>query len=111
MVPQAIGISLRNSAAINGKPIPLQPKCKKFPIQIGNVCDQISLYRMDDVSEDCVLGSLWLQKVSPYLVNHDKLTFTCKLNGQFVTLPMSFQPIRKCKTIEPPIIIQPPLAQ
>ena len=66
---------------------------------------------MDDVSEDCVLGSLWLQKVSPYSVDHDKMTFTCKLNGQFITLPMSFQPIRKCKTIEPPVIIQPPLAQ
>ena len=90
-----------SGSTIEGTPIPLTVKEELFPVQYGKVKDSLTLYILDTISEDCILGSDFLHKVSPYLVDHKKMTFTCMLNGKFVTLPISFQGSRKC-----PVVVQ-----
>ena len=66
---------------------------------------------MDDLSEDCVLGSNFLHQVNPYLVNHRKCTFTCFMKNKKVVLPLSFRSIPKCRISELPPVSIPNRAQ
>ena len=83
--------------AINGTPVPLQAKFELFPVNFNGIPDKLTVYRMEDLSEDCVLGVEFLHRVNPYLVDHTKMKFTCVLNGQPVSLPISFKSVPKCK--------------
>ena len=90
-----------SGSAIEGTSVTLTAKAELFPVQFGKIKGCVTLYRLDSISEDCILGSEFLHKVSPYLVDHKKMKFTCILNGRSVTLPISFQGSRKC-----PVVVQ-----
>ena len=44
-------------SAIEGTPVPLKAKSEKFLVQFKGVNDHLTLYRLDEISEDCILGS------------------------------------------------------
>ena len=85
-------------AAIQGTPIALTAKSKLFPVQFGEVKDELTLYRLDEISEDCILGVEWIHKVSPYLVDTKKMVFTCTYNDQTIALPIYFRSTRRCQS-------------
>ena len=82
--------------AIEGTIVPITAKAELFPVQFNKVSDKLTLYRLDDISDDCVLGSEFLHRVSPFAVDTKKITFSCIFNNQTVTLPISFQSSPKC---------------
>ena len=86
-------------SAIEGTPVPLKAKSEKFPVQFKGVNDQLTLYRLDDISDDCILGSKFLHRVSPCSVDTKKMTFSCIINHQSVELPIFFHSTPKCHTI------------
>ena len=44
-------------ATIEGTPVSLKAKSELFPIAFNGVSDKLALYRLDSISDDCVLGS------------------------------------------------------
>ena len=42
---------------INGNHVPLETKEELFPVNFNGVSDKLTVYRLDNLSEDCVLGS------------------------------------------------------
>ena len=49
--------SADHGSAIEGTPISLNGKVVDFPIHISNESEVLSLYRLDSIKEDCILGS------------------------------------------------------
>ena len=82
--------------AIEGTPVPLKAKSEIFPVQFKGVNDQLTLYRLDEISEDCILGSELISRVSPFSVDTKKMKFSCIINNQNVELPIFFHSTPKC---------------
>ena len=55
--------------AIEGTTVPITAKAELFPVQFNKVSDKLTLYRLYDLSDDCVLGSEFLHQVSPFAVD------------------------------------------
>lgn len=91
-------------SAIEGTPAALTAKAELFPVQFGKVKDKLTVYKLDSITEDCILGSEFLQRVDPFTVNSKDMTFTCYLNNQKVTLPISFNASHKCIAPEQKIV-------
>ena len=59
----------------------------------------MSLYRLDSIKENCILGSEFLLRVSPFSVDKIKMLFSCTVNNQIVICPLSFESQSKCKFV------------
>ena len=86
-------------SAIEGTPVPLKARSDSFPVQFNNVHDQLTLYRLDEINEDCILGSEFLARVSPFSVDTKKLVFTCIINNHPIELPIFFHSSPKCPSV------------
>ena len=91
--------SSNKGSAIEGTPVTLKAKSESFPIQFKGVNDHLTLYRLDEISEDCILGSELLSRVGPFSVDTKKMTFSCIINSQTVELPIFFHSAPKCHSI------------
>ena len=83
-------------SAIQGTPIPLVAKYENFPIKLKGTSDTLTLYRLDDINEECILGSEYLSRVSPICVDTKKMIFSYVINNCTIELPISFNPVPKC---------------
>ena len=92
--------------AINGVPIQLQAK-ENLSVYFNGIHDTLTLYRMDDLSEDCVLGSNFLHQVNPYLVDHRKGTFTCIMKNKKGCFTLDLQIYPKMQDISAPSCTDP----
>ena len=61
--------------AIEGTPVPLKAKEKIFPVNFNGVSDKLTVYRLDSINDDCILGSEFLNRVSPFTVDTKKMVF------------------------------------
>ena len=57
--------------AIEGTPIKLLGRVLDFPVKIEGLHEVLSLNRFDNIKEDCILGSEFLNRVSP--VTYDNI--------------------------------------
>ena len=69
------------------------------------------MYKLDSISEDCILGSEFLDRVSPNSVDTKKMNFTCILNNQSISLPISFNASHKCQALVHNLVSKPNPAQ
>ena len=68
----------------------------------GKAQSKLTFYRLDELKDDCLLGSDFLHQVSPYTVDHYQMNFTCHINKRKVILPLSFTSEIKCRSIKEP---------
>ena len=85
--------------AIEGTHVPLVAKAENFPIKLKGTNDSLSLYILDDINEDCILGSKFLSRVSPISVDTKKMIFSYVINDCTIELPISLNSVPKCKSL------------
>ena len=83
--------SADHGSAIEGTPVSLTGKVENFPIQISDKFEVLSLYRLDSIKEDYILGSEFLLRGSPFSVDKLKMLFSCTVNNLLVMCPLSFE--------------------
>ena len=86
-------------SAIEGTPVPLTMKAENFPIKLKGTNDSLTLYRLDDINEDCILGLEFLSRVNPISVDTKKMIFSYVINDCTIELPISFDSVPKCKSL------------
>ena len=67
-------------SSIQGTPVPLVAKSENFPIKLKGTSDTLTLYRLDDINEDCIPGSEFLSRVHLISVDTKKMIFSCVSN-------------------------------
>ena len=58
-----------------------------------------SLDRLDNIFDDCILGSPFLQKVSLTTMDIEKMLFHFYLNGKKVSCPLSYSKKPRCPRV------------
>ena len=91
-----------SGTAIHGTPVPIRGKAEIVPVIFGKSQSKLTFYRLDELKDDCLLGSDFLHQVSPYTLDHDEMTFTCYVNKKRIVLPLSFTSEVKCQAITEP---------
>ena len=86
---------------IEGTHVQLKGRVPDFPISIGGIKEVLHLNRLDDLKEDCIIGSPFLRKVSPITVDEPNMIFTCIINGRRVSTSLYYTTSFKCKNIVP----------
>ena len=86
-------------SAIQGTPVPLVAKSENFPIKLKETNDTLTLYRLDEINEDCILGSEFLSRVGPISVDTKKMIFSCVINDCTIELPIFFNYVPKCQSL------------
>ena len=100
-----------HGSTIEGTLVSLTSKVEYFPIQISNKSKFLPLYRLDSIKEDCILGSEFLLRVSPFSVDKTKMLFSCTVNNQLVTCPLSFESKIKFKVVVSEPVTKPKVAK
>ena len=90
-----------HGSEIEGTSVSLTGRVEYFPLQITNIPEVLSLYRLDSIKEDCILGSEFLLRVIPFTVDKKKMLFICTLNDRLISCPLSFEANSNCKMILP----------
>ena len=103
--------SAHHGSAIEGTPVSMTGKVADFPIYISNESEFLSLYRLDSIKEDCILGSEFLLRVSPFSVDNIKMLFSCTVNNQIVVCSLSFESQSKCKVVVPEPVSKPKVVE
>jgi len=87
--------------SIDGTPIPLSKIVNNFPVCISGHRFSLTFNQLDQLRDDVVLGSYFLDLVMPVTIDNKALTFSCCLNGFKLTCPMSLKGISRCKNRSP----------
>ena len=89
------------SVAIEGTLVQLKGRVPDFPISIRGIKEVLHLNRLDDLKEDCIIGSPFLHKVSPITVDEPNMIFTCTINGRRISTSLYYSASFKCKNLVP----------
>ena len=98
-------------SAIQGTPVPLVAKSENFPIKLKGTSDTLTLYKLDDINEDCILGSEFLSRVSLISIDTKKMIFSCVINDCKIELPIFFNSAPKCQSLVQKYVHRPNPAQ
>ena len=66
---------------IEGTQVPLVAKVEKFPMKFNETTDAVTWYKLDNIKEDCILGSEFLDRVSPFSFDKKKMLFSCVISN------------------------------
>ena len=69
------------------------------------------LNRLDDLKEDCIIGSHFLHKVNPITIDEPYMIFTCTINVRKVSTSLYYSASFKCKNRVPQSNPTPSLAK
>ena len=90
-----------HGVAIEGTPVQLKGRVPDLPISINGIKEVLHLNRLDDLKEDCIIGSPFLHKVNPITVDEPDMNFSCTINGKIVSTPLYHYASYKCKNLVP----------
>ena len=85
-------------SSIEGTPVPLNAKAESFPMKFNETSNAVTWYKLDNIKEDCILGSEFLARVSPFSFDIQKMLFSYVINNCTVKLPLSFSFSLKCQS-------------
>ena len=100
-----------HGVAIEGTPIQLKRRVPNFTISISRIIEFLHLNKLDDLKEYCIIGSPFLHKFSPIIVNEPNIIFTCTINGRRVSTYLYYSTSFKCKNLFPQSNPTPTLAE
>ena len=90
-----------HGVAIEGTHVQLKGRVPDFSISISGIKEVQHLNKLDDLKEDCIIGSPFLHKVNPIIVNEPNMIFTCRINGRRVSTSLYYFSSFKCKNLVP----------
>ena len=90
-----------HGVAIEGNPVQLKSRVPKFPISISGKIQVLHLSKLDDLKEDCRIGSPFLHKIIPITVDEPNMIFNCTINDRRVSSSLYYYASFKCKNFVP----------
>ena len=97
----SIGKKNEHGVAIEETPVQLKGRVPDFPISIKGIKQVLHLNRLDDLKEDCIIGSPLLHKVISITVDEPNMIFTCTINGRRLSTSLYSSTSSKCKNLVP----------
>ena len=84
---------------IEGTHVQLLGKADKFPVSFNGIKSELSLSRLDNMNDDYILGSEFLQQVMPTSMDMKNMVFKFCLKGIIFCCPLSFEWKHRCKSL------------
>jgi len=84
---------------IGGTPVKLLGIAKFFPIRFLGHKSSICLSRIYTIEDDYILGSEFLSRVSPFIIENENMVFKFSLDGQRISFLLFHEGIYWCNRV------------